>query len=207
MEACFPSRCLVCRVEGKYFCEKHKEFSVAPFDKANLKFLDRVFAAVAYYDLNSKKAIEYFKFHGFKDLAEIMVMEILKNAPSGFFDNTILVPIPLHWTRKIWRGFNQADVLTEEIAKLVPSVHICRNLKRVRRTRQQARLSKRERLKNLKGAFVWDGERFSGNEKVILVDDVVASGATLDCAAEILKRYGVRNVEAVVFARGGRTNL
>lgn len=211
--AMFPLRCLVCKREGALLCPIHKKFKVAPPSRAIFDHVDEIFAATAYNDMVCKKIITSFKFRGISDVAEIMSDEIVyKN--KKFLENSILVPIPLHWTRKLWRGFNQAGILAEKIAEKVPSATVINILKRVEKTAQQATLSKQERINNTQNAFIFDGSDLTSfyrkqrlnsikNKHIILVDDVVASGATLDAAAKTLKIAGFQNVKAVVFARGG----
>jgi len=159
LEALFPPKCLICRCEGSYLCEKHDTFQPAPPSEADFNFVDRIFSATHYFSSPAQQCIEFFKFRGFKEIGEIMAREMLQKAPSHFFKDATLVPIPLHWTREFWRGFNQSSVLAQEIA-IYTSTPISKNLKRIRRTAQQARLSKPERLKNLKNAFVWTGILF-----------------------------------------------
>ena len=86
--------------------------------------------------------------------------------------------------------------------KINKNLKINTGLRRIKNTRQQARLDKKSRLKNLKQAFVWRG-KMAPPEAVCLVDDVVATGATLEEAARVLKKAGCKKVFALVFARGG----
>ncbi len=202
LEALFPPRCVVCKAEGAYLCSEHHKFPKAPKSEAHFQFLDDIVAATAYYDPTSEKIVEYFKFRGFQEIAAIMAAEMVKSAPKGFFDSAVLLPIPLYWTRKLWRGFNQAEILAQEIQKLVPGIEILNDLKRSKKTLQQAKLSKKERAENVQNAFSWAGRKIP--EKIILIDDVVASGATLDVAAESLKKSRAKAVFALVFARGGK---
>ncbi len=205
VEALFPAKCLICYREGKYLCRKHYKFKPAPPSRAVLNYLDEILAAVAYDDLIARKVVEFFKFRGISDIAEIMSNEII-NQHQKTLKNSILIPIPLYWTRKIWRGFNQAEILAFKISQKMESVDVLNLLKRIKRTKQQARLNKHERLKNTANAFVCLDEfsaKFS-NKQIILIDDVVASGATLDAAAKTLQNAGFKNIKAVVFARGGK---
>lgn len=203
-EALFPPKCLICKKEGAFLCQKHKTFIPAPKNEVSFQYLNRILAGTQYYSTPSKQVIEFFKFRGFKALAEIMG-EVIERAcfnDPEFFEGAVLVPIPLHWTRKFWRGFNQSYVLALELQKKHPSVSISTDLKRKKRTAQQAKMSKKERANNLKNAFYWSGKSIPS--KIILVDDVVASGKTLDEVAKVLKEKGCQNVMAVVFARGGK---
>ncbi len=102
------------------------------------------------------------------------------------------------------RGFNQSAVLAKECVRN-SEVLISNNLRRKRRTDQQSRLSKKERHVNMQDAFVWKGDLdFLKGKTVVLVDDVVATGSTLDEAAKVLKAYGAKEVKAVVWAQGGK---
>lgn len=111
-----------------------------------------------------------------------------------------VVPIPLHWTRRIWRGYNQSEAIASVIAnKYHVSVESC--LVRSKRTVLQKKLSFAERELNLKAAFsVKDSERIRGKH-ILLVDDVMTSGATLRQAARELVRHKPASISAVVVAR------
>lgn len=112
-----------------------------------------------------------------------------------------IVPIPLHWTRYAWRGYNQAEEIANVIAKKSekPIAHL---LKRVRRTPYQSYFKGDDRMKNVQGVF-----RLSGsptpytNKHVLLVDDVMTSGATLKEAAEVLWSLQPASITAIVVAR------
>ncbi len=201
-EAIFPPRCIVCKREGFWLCEKHNTFVPAPKNEASFEDLDEIFAATAYYHPTSQKLIEYFKFRGFRDLADIIGKQIISTLPPEYLKTHTLVPVPLHWTRKLWRGFNQAEEIAKAIQRLSPQTPLCTDLKRVRRTKQQAKLKRVDRLNNLSLAFEWNGSEIP--KKILLIDDVVASGSTLDSAAGVLKKMGTRHVSGVVFARGGK---
>ena len=202
-EALFPSRCLICYRPGPYLCNRHHHFSPAPPSRVRYKYLDQVHAATKYKDVTSKKIINALKFTGIKPVIQIMYPEIISCVPDDVFwrDKTI-IPVPLHWTRKLQRGFNQSIIIAKALKKYDATLVLSMDLKRVKKTKQQARLSKIERTKNLKNAFAWKGGTAAPQE-VILIDDVVASGQTLEAAAKALKKAGSQKVYGVVFARGG----
>jgi len=201
-EAVFPVRCIICKREGAWLCDMHNHFCDAPKNEAHFQYIDPVYAITAYYDPVVKKFIEYFKFRGFSALADIIGKQIDTNVPKEVLNNAVLVPIPLHWKRKLWRGFNQAEKIAQAMQRNNPSLQIMDNLYRIRKTKQQATLKKDERLKNIANVFEWRGETIP--TKIILIDDVVASGGTLDSAAMTLKSGGAQNVSGIVFARGGK---
>ncbi|WP_367874308.1 double zinc ribbon domain-containing protein [Luteolibacter sp. Populi] len=116
-----------------------------------------------------------------------------------------LVPVPLHRRRQLWRHFNQAEEVARPIARLT-GLPFCRALSRQRGTGSQTRLSRAERLKNLRGAFALSGagERFFAAHPAgaVLVDDVFTTGATTNECARVLRRAGVQKVVVVTVMRG-----
>lgn len=210
IEALFPPRCIITGREGTHLASEFRNFPPPPENQASFRYLDQIYAHTAYYDPVVEQVVEYFKFKGFKQLAEIMVANI-PPPRRGSVEGVVLVPIPLHWSRKLYRGFNQAAVLAQALSRQ-SAILIYKNLKRQKRTSQQARLNKNHRQKNLQNAFIWKSSPPPKGElegvtpqTVILIDDVVASGSTLDQAAKACKEAGVREVYAIVFARGGKT--
>jgi ComF family protein len=118
-------------------------------------------------------------------------------------DADALVPVPLHW-RRLWaRRFNQSAALAGVISALtdVPVIHD--GLKRVRATPQQVGKSKVERADNVQGAFRVVPEHGSSifGRRLLLVDDVLTSGATADACARALLRAGASHVDVLIFAR------
>jgi ComF family protein len=118
-------------------------------------------------------------------------------------DADALLPVPLHW-RRLWaRRFNQAATLAGAIAEIsgVPVLH--GGIARVRATPQQVGLSRTERADNVQGAFRVPAERKAEikGKRLVLVDDVLTSGATVDTCARALLRAGAAHVDVLVFAR------
>jgi ComF family protein len=113
----------------------------------------------------------------------------------------ILVPVPLHVARLRWRGFNQALLLAKLLAKrrglrVAPSL-----LRRNRPTVPQVGLNEQDRRHNLKGAFSVADDRAVSGRSVLLVDDVLTTGATAEECARSLRRAGARQVDVLVLAR------
>jgi len=114
-----------------------------------------------------------------------------------------LVPVPLHWRRLWGRRFNQSATLANTIsgATGVPVLHGA--LKRVRPTPQQVGLSKTQRADNVQGAFRVPDEHKAAlaGRRLLLIDDVLTSGATVDTCARALLKAGAAHVDVLVFAR------
>ena len=123
---------------------------------------------------------------------------------SGFAGEIeFFVPVPLHWSRRLVRGYNQSLVLTKRLKH--PTAKINTDLVRIRRTKSQpAMASVAARVRNVAGAFaVRYGHKLAGR-KICLVDDIKTTGATLNECAKTLKQAGASNVFALVLAVAGQ---
>jgi ComF family protein len=112
----------------------------------------------------------------------------------------VLIPIPLSFQRLSERGFNQSLVLSQQLSREKTHTN---SLLRMRNTLAQSSLPRNERLTNLKGAFAvapFMAAKLRG-QRILLIDDVMTSGATLNAAAQVLKQAGAAHVSALVFAR------
>jgi ComF family protein len=113
-----------------------------------------------------------------------------------------LVPVPLHWRRAWARRFNQSAALARVISAAC-GVPLCMPLRRVRATPHQVGLTRSERAVNVQGAFrvPTDARAEVAGRRLVLVDDVLTSGATADTCARVLLRAGAKAVDVLVFAR------
>ncbi len=113
----------------------------------------------------------------------------------------VVVPIPMHWTRRLLRGSNSPEVMAAILAREFGTAFGPRSLRRKRRTQKLAELSRKERKRTLRDAFaIGRGCDFTG-ARVLLVDDVLTTGTTCDTAARVLKKAGAKEVTVLVAAR------
>ncbi len=113
-----------------------------------------------------------------------------------------IVPVPLHPRKRREREFNQAELLTEYLGRVVGVPVVANAVRRVKDTPTQTRLDAEQRRRNLRGAFqVRRGDRIAGR-RVVLVDDVFTTGVTLDSCARVLRQAGARGIIALTVARG-----
>ncbi len=154
------------------------------------------------YDGILRDLIHLFKYGRVKTLAKPLAAYLLQALPARErFD--VLTPAPLHWRRRLWRGFNQAALLAKELSRKT-SLPVEEGLVRVRPRPPQAGLSNAERRRNVAGVFaVREGCDFR-NRRVLLVDDVITTGATAAAAAAALKSAGASHVAVVAVARADR---
>lgn len=115
----------------------------------------------------------------------------------------MIVPVPLHWTRLFRRRYNQAALLSHALGKLGEKPVMADALIRKRKTPSQGRLGRIARARNVQGAFaVSPRNRMKvKGKRVLLIDDVYTTGATVRAAAKVLNRAGVARVDVLVLAR------
>lgn len=150
-------------------------------------------------DDGARRLAHELKYEGMTALAEPMARRMLDEITVN--DAGMIVPVPLHRSRERARGYNQAAMLAREIAKLAGIDADERAVRRVRDTAPLVKTMHRdERLAIMRGAFEAVPERVDGR-RVLLVDDVATTGATLDSCARALRESGARDVRALTWAR------
>lgn len=112
----------------------------------------------------------------------------------------LVVPVPLSATRLRLRGFNQAELLAEAFTSLVRLPIAVKALVRIRETQFQRILRRTERERNLKNAFSADKKSFAGM-KILVIDDIFVTGATINSASRTIKSAGGKSVLAITVAR------
>jgi ComF family protein len=162
----------------------------------------RARAAVRYDDV-SRGLVHALKYGDRLDLAPTMGGWMASAGRELTASADAIVPVPLHWRRQWARRFNQSALLSEIVCRVtgVPVAHTA--LKRVKATPQQVGLTQSERALNVQGAFRVPPESKGVivGQKLVLVDDVLTSGATVDACARALLRAGAASVDVLVFAR------
>ncbi len=147
--------------------------------------------------------IEEFKYKEKTKLAEVLgdALSLLLAYDPILREGECLIPIPLHPAKMRERGYNQSELLAHQI-EMRTHIPVCPCLRRIRNTKSQTELSKEERFRNMEKAFGFrEGYEVKG-KKVILVDDVMTTGATLNAAASVLKEKGAKEVYGIVACKG-----
>ena len=224
LDSIFPKECIFCEEEGDWICRncflflefrehkicvncnrsRHKTKKGFCPECKSLFSLDGMIVAGDYNQERIKKAIKFLKYRFVRGLGPILADFItyflqetdnIKTVTSG---KPAVVPMPLHWKRENWRGFNQAHLIGQGVAQNL-NLTLDPNLKRIKYKKPQTKLKRRERLHNIKNSFAWKGDDLNG-KTIILVDDVVTTGATMNEAAQTLKQNGAKKVLGVAVA-------
>jgi len=154
------------------------------------------------YEGTLRQLIHLFKYSGMKPLARTLAAYLASALPRDQrFD--VVVPMPLHWRRRWKRGFNQSALLARLIARRC-SIPMVNAVRRTRATAAQAGLSNAKRRENVAGAFRVKKPRAVEGRRVLLIDDVMTTGATASACAVALKRGGASSVTLLALARVDR---
>jgi ComF family protein len=154
------------------------------------------------FDDSLQKLVHLFKYGKVESLAQPLSKLMLRALPREVrFDR--IIAMPMHWRKRWERGFNQAELLAAPVAERY-GMKLATNLRRTRYSQAQAGLNDRERQRNLKDAFsVQRADEIAG-KRILLIDNVFTTGATLRAAAEALKQAGAAYIAVLTLARVDR---
>ena len=215
LEVLAPSGCIVCKGpvnKGsglEYLCTKcHDKLPYAPkpsevynrlignFEKDELA----ISSAISLFDAGNDdymQLIYSLKYYGFTKIGMELGRElgkIIKSGEENKYDH--IVPVPIHHARRRERGYNQSEFIAQGISEILNSPVNFNALKRYKYTQTQTVLSKDQRKTNVKNVIGINKKTDIRNSTILLVDDVLTTGSTLNSCAEILLEHGVNRVDA-----------
>lgn len=194
----FPPRCEVCKQDSKEaLCAKC--FGQIKFMKPHLGI-----HCVSVYDGVIKDALHRFKFKQRKSLAEplgiLMVKYLSEITALEIKEIDVIIPVPLHSSRQRQRGFNQVQLLAEVISKYF-NLPVLPALERIKNTKPQFDLPRRERFINVSEAFKVSDSKAVYNRRILLIDDIYTTGSTISECSKTLKIAGAKKVEVLSLSR------
>lgn len=169
---------------------------------ANPPPFDRARAAYIYNDI-ARSIVSRLKYGDKPELAAFCARAMATAAPDLLSEDAVLVPVPLHRGRQWQRRYNQSTEICRVLSGLTSLQTAPLLVERRRRTRQQVGLSAEQRARNVAGAFVVRPEIADGfvGRRLVIVDDVVTTGATVNALARCLGRAGFKHIDVISFAR------
>jgi competence protein ComFC len=220
----FPKFCFSCKGEGSYLCEDcmatidilqgcfclcEKPQRLPEAGKCRncqRKKLNGLYFAASYKNNLVKKLIHRFKYNTcMKELSESLASLIITHfnlIQKNFTrEDALIIPIPLSKKKLKRRGFNQSEEIAGWLSKNLVLPLASDVLAKEKETLSQMELSKEERAENIKGAFTVKDKNKLLNKKILLVDDVYTTGATMEEAARVLKESGAKEVWGIAVAR------
>lgn len=155
------------------------------------------------YDGTAQKLVLSLKFHDRLDLTKPLAGLMARAGSTLLEEADVLIPVPLHRSRFVRRRFNQAALLSREISNLSGVPCALQAIERIRPTRQQTSLQREERHRNVEGAFKVPAEQMANvhGKRVVLIDDVVTTGATISACVRALLREKATHVDVLAFAK------
>ena len=158
---------------------------------------------IAYYHETLQQVIHLYKFEKRTTLAQPLVQLITANLPHDFTfaDYDFILPVPIHKKRQRERGFNQATLLAKQIAKETKNQVITDTLIRKKNTSPQSSLDREARQTNIIGAFELQKEKVIHNKKILVLDDVFTTGATVREAVKVLWDADPKEIDVLTLAR------
>lgn len=222
LDLVFPKTCVLCLQEGEFLCRMCSVLLIVKSPSCLIcKKRDlcgkicrscckktpvrRFYAPFVYRNEVVRRLIHIYKYERAKELyrpLSAFAITAMQKANFSPKKNMIIIPVPLHWRRRHERGFNQAELIAEEIGEAFDLPILKKALTRVKNTSAQIELKNDSlRQKNIENAFVVRDTNMIKKKTILLVDDVVTSGATINEAAKVLKKTGAKSVWATAIAR------
>jgi ComF family protein len=201
----FPPKCILCgkllKKDEQDLCRECRVDSPEyPYRKENLQFLDS-FTAVWYYEGNVRRSLLRYKFHGARSFApgygRLLAMKLLKTNPEGF---DCLTWVPVSRLRKLTRGYDQVQLLADAVGRELGMTPVPL-LKKVRHNRPQSGIrDAAKRRGNVLGVYREENREQIAGSRILLLDDILTTGATAGECARVLLTSGAKEVHCAVIA-------
>lgn len=159
------------------------------------------------YEGELQKLVQLLKYERMRPLGALLGRQLGERVAAAGIEADVVIPTPLHWRRRLSREFNQSALLARALASAIDVP--CRPswIRRSKATVSQTGLTDRERHRNMRAVFQVAAPAKLRGKRVLLVDDVITTGATLAACARVVKRAGAESVAVAAPARAQRRSL
>ncbi len=227
LDLVFPKHCVGCNKEGSYLCSscqgqimqkelicprcKTKTFGGATHSLCYKPYtLDGLWSYGAFEGV-LRRSIQKLKYKWITEHSDLLIDQVvyyLASTSPLFLEQIkedrgvgwVVVPVPLHWQRQNWRGFNQSALIAKKLAESL-GLPYQELLKRSKNTQSQTHFDADQRRQNMKNAFEFQSKAYLLPPNVLLIDDVWTTGSTMQECCYVLKQAGVQTVWALTIAR------
>ena len=206
----FPNVCGFCnKINENSLCKtcemilkKYEIDTIKDYKKDKSKYFDYLFCALKYEYLVREKIISY-KFNENAYLYKTFAKFIIKNEKTySFFKSyDIILSVPMYKNKQAVRGYNQSELIANELSKRLNINYQKGNLIKIKDTKTQSTLTKIQRKDNIKGVFLIKDRDKIKDKKIILVDDIYTTGNTVNECSKILKKEGAKEIIVVTIAK------
>ena len=202
----FPPRCAGCGQIDTFWCAKcqHEIDEMSLTEPIEPKHPLQGVAASGWHMDKLKEAVQALKYENASRLAKPLGTKLAACLEQQVWTYDTIVPVPLHTKRLAERGYNQAQLLAEQVASIVGIGCEVNGLQRIRETKSQVTISGSERLENIKDAFVANSQFVSGRS-IVIIDDVYTTGSTMSACGEALLSAGATVVYGLTVTAAGHS--
>lgn len=185
-----------------YICKRYSKNSFVHLKCKNNVFYDRVLVLKHYKNSIISKLIKDSKFYNKKEILKEFSFYMLKKINNEDIEQNIVVSVPSYFLRKLSRWYNSSEVLAKEFSSLTNLFYKNNLIFKVKNTLQQSKLDRKSRLKNLENSFKINPKykKYIENRHILLIDDVISTGATLNEVSKILKENKALSVTWIIIA-------
>ena len=203
----FPKVCGICdKICSKELCKKC-EIELKNIAKFKIdKYTDKNFTKHLYifkYEGIIKERLIKFKFNGKPYIYKAFVNFLIKNEKICRFLKSydIIIPVPIHYNRRVTRGYNQSALISKEVARNLNIKYEGKVILKRVNNKPQSTKNKEERKANVIGVYYTKNEEQIYNKKVLLFDDIFTTGSTVNECAKVLKKAGAKQIDVITIAK------
>jgi ComF family protein len=204
LDILFPIECIACGKNDILLCSKcFNSIKINESEFFSTEYIEQVHISASFHQELLQRTIHLYKYNYIEKLAGPLSKLVINyySQIEDKIDNPIIIPVPLHQKRLLVRCFNQSELIAQNFCQEFKYQLKNDLIARVKHTEQQAKLNKKGRIENIKGAFEILDKSFVKGKNFIIIDDLYTTGSTVAGIAQLLKNNGAKQVWCLVVAK------